>query len=464
MSNSIVSFNNITYRSDKNSILVGEIKIDTPVPDSIKIPPQSENCTAHIVLQKGDDNSFKNSFLNAPVIQKDIYLYDQCGHMFSNYKKERINNAFGTVKISADNKVLLSNIQLPTVTDGQIYLVINNYQGLNQTCIESSKKVLVQKDLEGFSAKYDLTKVILFISSEISNELDKLQVNYHQYFKEGISSHQCRMNEYICEYIAGRIVSGSKPTFQGMLTFGKDVDVVLARFCSVKGSGQVYSQLRRNGRVQINSDDSQAAGYFFIMLKHDSPDSLHFKEDVTKTEFEITSPTSENLPDLTNDHFTVLIDSIRFIEKLNANRESKEFTKIILENAADVIKYQFDSPLYMFDNIESNSILSQFVIDYARVLRNQIFYLIHNKSSDDFNSGVRKQTKSTLFKDMENNTFGNTFGIYGYNNRANNVHNGYNSRRDMSHAVSCGVAAEPSSLAPSYTCVVPENNGNVNDE
>jgi hypothetical protein len=147
------------------------------------------------------------------------------------------------------------------------------------------------------------------------------------------------------------------------------------------------------------------------------------------------------------------------MEKLNANRESKEFTKVILENAVDVIKYQFDSPLYMFDNIESNSILSQFVIDYARVLRNQIFHLIHNKSSDDFNSGVRKQTKSTLFKDMENNTF----GIYGYNNRGNNVHNVYNSRRDMSHAVSCG-AAEPSSLAPSYTCVVPENNGNVNDE
>ncbi len=448
MSNSKVSFNNITYRSDKNSILVGEVKINTPAPDSIEIPPLAESCTSHIVLQKGDDTNFKNAFLNAPVRSSDIYLYDQCGHMFSSYTKDRINNAFGTVKISADNKVLLSNIQLPTVSDGQVYLVINVYQGLNQTSIDSSKKFLVEKDLEGFSSKYDLSKVILFISSEISFELERLGVNYRQYFKNVHTSSSCRMNEYLCEYLAGRTVTGSKPTFQGMLTFGKDVDVVLARFSPMKGFGNISVQLRRNGRVQINSEDSQAAAYFFIMLKHESSESLHYTEDVTKSEFEIVNRTIENLPDLTDDHFNVLIDSIRFIEKLNANRESKEFTKIILENAVEVVKYQFDSPLFAFDHVDTESTLSQFVIDYARVLRNQIFYLIYNKASEDFTAVVRKPTKSVMFKDMEHLPFG-TFGYHGARAINGPVSTAYNSQRDMTHAVSC--APQHSSLAPTYT-------------
>ena len=448
MSNSKVSFNNITYRSDKNSILVGEIKINTPVPDSIEIPSIGESCTSHIVLQKGDDVNFKNSFLSAPVKPNNIYLYDQCGHMFSSYSDDRVNNAHGTVKISADNKVLLSNIQLPTVSEGQIYLVINVYMGLYQATINSSKKFLVEKDLESFSAKHDLSKVIVFISSEISNELDKIGVVYRKYFKEVLVSSSNRTSEYFCEYLAGRIVTGSRPTFQGMLTFGPGTDVVLAKFSPMKGFGNVTAQLRRNGRIQINSEESQAAAYFFIMIKHDTSKNLHYMEDITKTEFTIIDRAIENLPDLTDNHFKVLIDSIRFIEKLNANRESKEFTKIILDNAVDIVKYQFDSPLNIFDSVNTESTLSQFIVDYACVLRNQLYYLIQNKANDDFCSN-RKQVKTVMFKDIDYNPFG---GYAAYHTRGgHNDPTTYNYHRDFSHATSAAPMSACELMEREYT-------------
>ncbi len=452
MSNSKVNFNNITYRSNKNSILVGEIKINTSAPDSINIPPKAESCTSHIVLQKGDDSHFKSHFLTAPVVPHDIYLYDQCAHMFSNYNKERANNAHGTVKITAENKVLFSNIQLPVVAEGQVYLVINSYAGLVQCSIDSSKKFLVENDLESFSKKYDLTKVILFISTEIANELDRLKINFRTYFKDVNSTSHNRMADYLAEYFGGRTITGSKPAFQGMLTFGPDVDVVLARFSHIKGLGPVNAQLRRNGRIQINSEDSQASAHFFIMLKHDHNNNLKYSEEVTKTEFEIVERSLTNLPDLSDDHFNVLIDSIRFLEKLNANRESKEFSKIIMENALDVVKYQFASPLNVFSEIETESQLSQFIIDYAYVLEIQIFNLIHNKSIDDFGQKNRKGTKTVMFKDLVDHRGG-------YANNFNHpIATTYNCYRDLTHAVSSAPHPPTSvGILPTTTAAWPMN-------
>ena len=447
MSNSKVNFNNITYRSDKSSIIVGEIIINTPAPDSIEIPPICEDCTCHIVLQKGDDAKFRSSFLIAPVRANDICLYDQCGHMFSSYTKTRVNNAHGTIKISADNKVLLSNIQLPAVSDGQIYLVINVYSGLTQATIDSSKKYLVEKDLEAFSKKYDLSTIIVFMSSEIVNELDKLGVEYRKYFKAVLSSSGNRMSEYICEYIAGRTVTGSRPTFQGMLTFGPETEVVLVRFCPTKEFGNITAQLRRNGRIQINSEDSQASAYFFIMVKHETSDSLKFMENVTKKEFAIVDRTIENLPDLTDDHFTVLIDSIRFLEKLNANRESKEFTQTILDNSEEVVKYLFNTPLGVFETIDTESTLSQIVVDYSRVVRHQINYLVQNKTVEHFNAIPRKLAKTVMFKDMDQNYFGcNNRGGHGMR-----AVTSYTGNLDLTPALSSVAAPHPVLMQPSVS-------------
>jgi hypothetical protein len=401
MSAPTVTFINTTYTNGTNTLIVGDIRVVTPLPGAIDIKPIGNQVPSHFVLQKGDDNEFKQIMKNSPVRPFDITLYDNDGNITCNYPADRQDNTPGTVEIKTD-KDLLSEIRFRE-TSGQTYLIITHYNGLNQLNVFESKQSLVSQDLERLRQNTDTKKIILFISDEINKEINALGINLCETFQNVISMPIGKQIRYLVEYLVGKSVSGSKPSYQGMIKFGSNnldnvekIQVTFTRFTQfddTKYSG-LANAIRRNGRIQINSESNVAHSRFLIMLKHPENPELTISEEMNGIEFPVTHRTVENMPDITDLQLNALIDSHLFYEKFDA-KDFNFLTKFMTENYADAGKYIFASPLSSFDSIVSESETSTMIIEYGYYLQSQIYQLLMNYASA-VNGRRPKSTKRKL--------------------------------------------------------------------
>jgi hypothetical protein len=389
MTNSTVNFNNITYTVGTNTIIVGDIEVNTPAPGAIDIKPIGPQVTTHLILSKNDDIMFKTILQTSPVRNFEITIYDQHSHVSCCYVASRKDNSSGNVKIT-ECKDILSNIDFPKIVTGQLYLVISHYDGLDQLSIPQSKRDLVTQDIELLKQKVDTSKIILFISEEISKEIESLGISLTDSFQTVYAPPSGRLIQFLVEYLVGKSISGSKPSFQGMFKFDSiyddfapdDINVVIARSVRYDSTNPgVVSTIRRNGRIQINSDSKTSRSRFFIMLKHPENAELKVCEETTGTEFGITYRSTENLPDLTDDHFITIVEALTFLEKLNSKKDNVSITKFISDNLSAAGKYLFASPLNDFEELDSKSELSSIIIEYACILRNQIYQILLNNAS-----------------------------------------------------------------------------------
>lgn len=407
MSASTVSFNNITHTIGSNTIIVGDISVNTPVPGAIDIKPIGPQDSTHLILSKNDDTMFKSILQTSPVRNFEITIYDQHGHTSCRYGADRKDNTAGNVKIT-ESKDLLSNIDFPKIESGQMYMVITHYDGLDQLSIPESKRDLVIQDLALLRQKIDTTKIVLFISEEINKELEGLGITLGETFQHVYSPQSSRLIRFLVEFLVGKQISGSKPSFQGMLKFdfddvaSDDINVVMARFVRYDSTNPgVVGTIRRNGRVQINTESKTTRSRFFIMLKHPENPNLKVSEETTGTVYDLTLRSPENIPDITDDHFKAIVESLTFLEGLNAKKDYESVKKFISKNLSDVGKYMFTSPLQVFEEMDSKSDMSSMIIDYGCILRSQIYQLLNSHSSFVNHRKVQPNKKRVLFNEGE---------------------------------------------------------------
>jgi hypothetical protein len=401
MSTSKIILNNITITGVNNSLVVGELKILTPSPGAIDIPPQAEFIESNIILQKGDDENFKQCMNLSPVRPFDIKLYDQCGYLCNKWELDRHDNLSGNVRINSETKALFNNIEVPKELNGQTYLVISTYSGFERCIMNSSKKYLAEKDLSDFIKKTNVSNIILFISEHIKKELDDLGINLTTIFKQVYSSSVSTLILHFTEFIAGKSVAGSRPSFQGMINFGSNVEISTARFRNVKDTPHIECQIRRNGRIQINSENKNSAIKFFIILEHLNEQPIKVTEEFTKTDFPLIPYSIETLPGLNPEHFSALFTGFQFLEKLNANKDITKYANFASEHESNIVSYLFNSPLTIFEKLDIESELSQMIVEYGSTLRHQIYQTLITQASNVFLSENKKTTKIVQFNERD---------------------------------------------------------------
>ena len=401
MSKSKITFNNTTVTGMTNSLMVGELRILTPSPGAIDIPHHAESIESNIIIQKGDDSTFKSLMNSSPARPYAIKLYDQCGHLSNRWDATRLDNSSGNVRITSETKALFSNIELPKELTGQTYLVISSYSGFERCTMKTSKKFLAEKDFEALVEKSTMTNVVLFISEHIKNELVELGIDLTKIFKSVYSSSAQTLLSYFVEFIAGKSVAGSRPSFQGMLNFGPNVEIAVARFRGVKDTSNIECQIRRGGRIQINSENKNSSVKFFIVLKHTNSADIKITEEFTESEFPVVQYTAETLPGLESANFTTLFNGFSFLEQLNAKKDVTSMSDFVKSHPVDVVSYCFDSPLTVFETLDSDSELSQMITEYGSTLRQQIYQLLITHASKAYSSVYKKVRKTVMFDDHE---------------------------------------------------------------
>ena len=376
MSNSKVSINNITYTKSHNSIVVGEINVLMEMPDSIKAPPLATPVHSHIILQKSDDVIFKNLMDSSPVNPFAISLYDQYGYLCNKWDEERDNNTYGNVRITSENKVLFSNIVFPIVpTDEQIYLVINSYSGSDLCCMKETKKIIIEQDIQMLKSKVDLSKIIIFIADHINKDFIDIGMDLSIVFQAVHSFPTQKLINYFCEYIAGKNVYGSKPSFQGMLNFGKNVEILVARFKQIDNSQSIDCKIRRNGRIQLNTNNLVSSIRFFVLLSHSPNKHIDITEETTESKFPTVPFSNEKIDGLTEVHFDTIFNSFNYFKKLNTFIGLETLLKYIAENSIITIMYIFKNPLNEFELILTEDKNAKMIIEYSSSLRDQIYNL-----------------------------------------------------------------------------------------
>jgi hypothetical protein len=401
MSKSKITFNNTTVTGTNNSLIVGELRILTPSPGAIDIPQQAESVDSNIIIQKGDDSTFKSLMNSSPARPYGIKLYDQCGHLVNKWDATRLDNSSGNVRITSETKALFSNIELAKGLTGQTYLVISSYSGFERCTMKSSKKFLAEKDFEALADKTTMLNIVLFISEHIKKDLEELGIDLTKYFKSVYSSSSQTLLSYFVEFIAGKSVAGSRPSFQGMLSFGPGVEIAVARFRGVRDTSNIECQIRRGGRIQINSENKNSAVKFFIVLKHTNSADIKVSEEFTESEFPVVNYTAETLPGLKAENFTSLFGGFSFLEQLNAKKDITTMSDFVKSHPADVVSYCFDSPLTVFETIDSDSELSQMIIEYGSTLRQQIYQLLITHASKAYSNVNKKVRKTVMFEENE---------------------------------------------------------------
>jgi len=408
MSNTSIDFNNIVCTNGKYTIIIGDMSVTISNSDIIDIKPVGLQVDSHLIFSKNDDSIFKEVMMKAPVRPFNITMYDQYGHKSGHYEASRKDNTAGTVKIT-ERKDLLSNIEFPKIESGQIYLLITKYNALDQFSVPPSKYNLVIEDLRLLKQKINTKKIILFISEEINKVITQLGINLNETFRDVITPPSNIFIQYIVEYLVGKKISRTKSSFQGMLKFetknsdtnSDDINVVMSHLVKYELKPCISSIIRRNGRIQINTCTDESYSQFFIMLKHQENIEFKVSEETTNTTFELTYCSPENLPDLTDEHFKIIIEALTFLENINAITDYKSKNEYISNNYNDAGKYLFNSPLDIFEGLESKSEYSSIIIEYACILRKHIYQQLNSYSLILFNHNVQPGKKYIFFTDTK---------------------------------------------------------------
>ena len=423
MSNTELTINNIKYTHSNYSIIVGELSILTKPHVSITVPPEAEQVKSHVILQKNDDILFKNlmAHCQCPVNPFSISVYDQRGFLCNTWESSRVDNSSGNVQITTKDMGLFSNIVFPPVHDGeQTYLVISSYPPFDSCNSNRTKKIIIKEDIELLKQKVDTTKIILFIarniyfdfcdlgedignvfsSQNIYNGSSNLFEDGYTVFKKVIVADDNKLIDLFCEYIAGKNVCGSKPSFQGMLNFGPNTDVSVGIFSHVDDKNFIEYQVRRNGRIQINTDNLESSVNFFVLLNHvpligpyqghvsDSPvdtyENLRITEETTGLSFPIVSYTPDKLVGLNETHLQSIITSFQYYNYLNNEKSFDNITN----NPENTMLYMFKNPLKFAELIDTDDKYSKMLVEYSSSLHKQII--------DVFNTNIM-QANSEVF-------------------------------------------------------------------
>jgi hypothetical protein len=379
MSNTKLTINNITYTHSDNSIIVGELSILTEAPVCINVPPAAAQVHSHVILQKNDDVLFKNLMMTSPVNPFSVSVYDQRGFLCNTWDSNRDNNTCGNVRITTDNMSLFSNIVFPSVPEGEkIYLVISSYPCVDSCTLYETKQYIIKKDIELLIQKVNVSNIILFITRKIYHETFVDNNIFLQDIFNKVYFYDDNVIQSFCEYIAGKNVCGSKPSFQGMLNFGANTDVSVGIFSHVDGEHLIDCQVRRNGRIQINTSSLTSSVRFFVLLNHTSDyNNFCITEETTGLSFPIVKYTTDKLVGLTESHLQTIISSFKYYNFLNNENNFDVIFQTITNNPDSTMQYIFKNPLKFANLIVTDDKYSLMIVKYSSSLHEQIIDLFN---------------------------------------------------------------------------------------
>jgi len=373
----------IIHSTPTHTLLGGEINVTQPLPNSIICPPLCDYQENHITLDRTVDRSFKEYFMKAPVLPKFYTIYDQAGFTNTRYNQNRINNNSGTIENEIEPRVLLSDIVLPIITHGQQFLIVTSYSGLTSRYLDEQKKYIVNNDLEMFKSKYDLSKVILFIVDTIYDEISKY-TDLKSIFKEVYQTNIQKIIPSVVEFIAGSIVSGSKPDFQTFMSFGTNVEIVREYFIPVKN--QLCASIRTGNRIHLATTFTFSCVSFMLLLSHSSPDDINITESTNDTKFKLIKNKDDVYNCTINQlQLQTMVDSILYLNMLELLKSKEEFTQFMYANSQKLVTYLIDSPIlkmFKFDTtLEGIDLMSY---NYMQMIQYKIYNKLSNHPAIDY--------------------------------------------------------------------------------
>jgi hypothetical protein len=361
---------NLIHSTSSHTILCGEVNVSQPLPNSITCPPQCDYEDNHITLDKTVDKLFKDYFSKAPIYPRQFTTYDQAGFQISKYIGTRTNNMSGTVENGIEPRVLLSDIVFPQITSGQQFLILSSYTGLTSRNLDEQKKFIVTHDMEMFKSRYDLSQVIIFMVDTIEKEISPY-CDLTKIFKEVHVKPIAKIIPSFVEYITGSIVSGSKPDFQGLLSFGSDVEISAAHFSPLES--HLNATIRRNGRIHLATTSPSSSSHFVVLLSHPSPENIEIRESTTVSKYELVLTPNETFS-VSELQLQTMMNGMIFLKELEKFTGEQSFVQYLLSDPVKVVTYLVDSPiLKVFKyNRESLPRLDYMITNYMLYVQSQI--------------------------------------------------------------------------------------------
>ena len=335
------------FNSSGVTLLTGDVDVSTAPRDGIHIPTTVSN-KSNVIVNKRQFASLKVALSSLPVTNYPIHLYDQLGNVVSRMEVNRKSNLGGMLDVNTQPQTLLSHMVIPSVDDGATnYLLLQEYTPLNHVFSEDKKLQLLKQDIDLLNAKTPhLKSVVLVIAKTLHEMFLKLYPTYTEFFNVVPVKDENVVN-YVAEHICGKVIAGSKPTFQGFLNFGVGTNILR---CVSDNSSVVYTT-RSNGRVQINVDKETTSGKFLAIIESSS---LKFPytitEEVTGASFTFTPDMSvkpDSVPDVKLDYIISMMENYKFSTSLNPSMDNDKIMKFVLNpaNHANVLKYLFTKSL-----------------------------------------------------------------------------------------------------------------------
>ena len=329
------------------TLITSDVEITTPPRDGINIPSTVTN-KSNVIVNKRQFFNLKEALNRVPITNYAIHLYDQFGNIVSRMEVNRKSNMGGMLGVNTEAQTLLSHIVIPNVDDGATnYLILQEYPSLNNVYSEENKVQLLKKDIEMLNAKApNLKKVVLVIAESLHKIFLELYPTYVEFFQVVPVKDENVIN-YVAEHLCGKIIAGSKPSFQGFLNFGENTTILR---CTSDNSSITYT-IRSNGRIQINTDKESTSAKFLVIIENSS---LKFPykitEEVTSTSFTITDDMiikSNTISDINPDYILSMIKMFKFGINLNSALEDDEIDNFVLDetNHKDVVNHLFTKPL-----------------------------------------------------------------------------------------------------------------------
>jgi hypothetical protein len=360
--------------TDSHTLLCGELNLKVPSPNSILCQPLYNFPKNSIILDRNSWSSFKTYFSDAPVYPNTFSVYDQNGLLLSTYTDTRTNNYSGTIDITSEPKTLLSDIVIqPLSDDEQTFIILTSYEGLTSCLIDEHKKHIITSDMDMFKAKYDLSKVILFVVDTIYNEMS-CYYDLSKIFKQvHVTIVPKVLPLLFIEYVVGKFVSGSKPDFQGFLNFGPNVEVVSSHFNHVEN--RLFATNRRRGRVHISSNTTSSTSHFLILLSHSSPSDIMISESTTSTHYDLVVSPNEMVK-LSDSQMETMMNGLLFMEDLIKFTGDYALLQYLLQaDSVKVVSYLYDSPImksFKYDPSVNSQCLDSMIMSYMYYVQDKI--------------------------------------------------------------------------------------------
>jgi hypothetical protein len=274
-----------------------------------------------------------------------VLLYGHSSFYYPLAEMSLVSMAAPAAALQALNPIdaLLSTINTNPYFIGCMMVLLNlGGRFLSMEVTKEQEKFFQNTWVRGF-----LIFVVLVVATPVYDEFVKIYPEFEALFGKVFSVKQENIYSFVTEYICGKVISGSKPSFQGFLNFGSDATVLR---CVGDYTWITYT-IRSGGRVQVNTPAAKdtVSGKFLLFVDSSSMSyPFTITEEVTGSSVTITPEMSikpDTFPEIKFDYILRMMENYQFGINLNPSFTPEKIMGFITDpaNQVKVMKYLFSS-------------------------------------------------------------------------------------------------------------------------